>query len=279
MKVYISADIEGVTGLVAWSQCGRPDGQHYDYPFARRMMTHDVNAAIRGARAAGAGEIVVKDSHGSMKNLLIDELEQGVELISGFGSGTHGMMQGIDSSFTAVMLIGYHGMAGTLHGIMEHTISGGVHRLSINGTPSGELALSAGIAGFHGVPVVTVSSDQAGCLEAAGLLPGVETFATKFGLGRYMGRLLHPHETGPGIEAAAKRGLLAKRAKPFVTSGPIKITLEFNRSEDADLCATLTEVTRIDAYACEGVGDDFERAHRAVWNMIETASMGANANR
>ena len=93
MKVYISADIEGITGLVSWSHCGRGDSQRWDFPFARRMMTHDVNAAIRGAKAAGASEIVIKDSHGNSKNLLIDELEPGVRLVSGHGSGIDGMMQ------------------------------------------------------------------------------------------------------------------------------------------------------------------------------------------
>src|SRR5687768_14334167 len=99
MKVYISADIEGITGLVSWSQCSRPDGSSYDYQFARRMMTHDVNAAVRGARAAGATEVVIKDSHGNSKNLLIDGLEPGVQLVSGHGSGTDGMMEGIDDTF------------------------------------------------------------------------------------------------------------------------------------------------------------------------------------
>ena len=105
MKVYISADIEGVTGVVTWGQCGAPNSQHYDWAFARRMMTHDVNAAIRGARAGGATEIVVKDSHNVSLNLLIDELEPGVELISGSRPGPDGMMEGIDSSFNCCFLV------------------------------------------------------------------------------------------------------------------------------------------------------------------------------
>src|SRR5277367_1350336 len=108
MRVYISADIEGITGLVSWSQCSRPDGNSYDYPFARRMMTHDVNAAVRGARKGGATDIVIKDSHGNSKNLLIDELESGVHLVSGHGCGIDGMMEGIDAAFDAAMLVGYH---------------------------------------------------------------------------------------------------------------------------------------------------------------------------
>src|ERR1700733_200141 len=103
------------------------------------MMSHDVNAAIRGARAAGATQIVVKDSHGNSKNLLIDDLEPGIELVSGHGSGNDGMMMGIDDTFDAAMLIGYHAMAGTLGGIMEHTITGGVHRLWVNGILTGEM--------------------------------------------------------------------------------------------------------------------------------------------
>ena len=95
MKVFISVDIEGATGVASFSQCSRPDGSSYDYPFARRMLTGDVNAAIRGARAAGATEVVVKDSHAICKNLLIDELERDTQLISGMGAGTLGMMEGI----------------------------------------------------------------------------------------------------------------------------------------------------------------------------------------
>ena len=156
MKVFISADIEGVTGMVAWSQCGRPNSEHFDFRWAREMMTHDINAAIRGCRAAGATEIVVKDSHGNSKNLLVSDLEDGVSLVSGTGSHVDGMMTGIDDSFDACMLVGYHGMAGTLHGIMEHTISGQVHRMWLNGMPAGEIAMSTGLAGHYGVPLVMV---------------------------------------------------------------------------------------------------------------------------
>ncbi len=244
------------------------------------MMTHDVNAAVRGARAAGASEIVIKDSHGSMKNLLIDELEAGVQLVSGFGSGHDGMMQGIDESFDAALLIGYHAMAGTLGGIMEHTYSGGCHRLLINGQPAGEIALSAGIAATYGVPIAMISSDEAGCREAAALIPGLTTFTTKFGIGRYLGRLLHPSETGPGIEAAVQNALkYLANVKPWLPSNPVVISTEFNRSEDADSCAQLVGVNRIDAYTCEGHYETFHLAQQGALNMLEVASLGANANR
>lgn len=279
MKVYISADIEGITGLVSWAQCGRADGQHYDFPFARRMMTHDVNAAIRGARAAGATSILVKDAHGNSKSLLADELEPGTELFSGLGSGIDGMMQGLDSSFDAAFLVGYHAMAGTLGGIMEHTITGGIHRLSINGVPSGEMSLSAGVAGLYGVPLVMVSSDKAGCAEASSFWPWVRTAVVKEGIGRYMGRLLHPSDTGPLIERAASNALEnLSSARSWIVDEPATIRIEFNRAEEADICMRIVGVTRIDAYTVETTHSTYADAHQAAWSMFGLSGVGLRSN-
>ncbi len=277
MKVFISADIEGVTGMVAWSQCGRPSSEHFDFRWAREMMTHDVNAAIRGCRAAGATEIVVKDSHGNSKNLLVSDLEDGVSLVSGTGSHVDGMMTGIDASFDACMLVGYHGMAGTLHGIMEHTISGQVHRMWLNGMPAGEIAMSTGLAGHYGVPLVMVSSDAAGCAEASALVPGIATAVVKEGYGRYMGKLFHPSVTGPRIEAAAAEGLAKRGAvSPWMPAPPVQVRLEFNRSEEADIAEKCVGCTRYDAFTVEFIGASYHEAHRAARMMIATASMGAS---
>ena len=278
MKVYISADIEGITGLVSWSQCSRPDGKSFDYGFARRMITHDVNAAVRGARLAGATHIVVKDSHGNSKNILIEDLEPGVELISGHGSGTDGMMMGIDDTFDAAMLVGYHAMAGTTGGIMEHTITGGVHRLWVNGIETGEMGLSAGVAGRYGVPLVMVSSDAAGCREAEGLIPGVITTATKEGFGRYMGRLLHPSETGPAIERAAHDGIVNLPAiKPHLFEEPAHIKVEFNRAEEADMCARMIGISRAGGYSVEAAYPTYQEAHRVVWNLMALSFVGIDS--
>lgn len=280
MKVYISADIEGITGLVSWSQCSRPDGSSYDFGFARRMMAHDVNAAIRGARAAGATEIVVKDSHGNSKNLLIEDLEPGVRLVSGHGSGTDGMMEGIDGSFDAAMLVGYHAMAGTPHGIMEHTITGGVHRLRINGVPCGEIALSAGVAGMYDVPLVFISSDEAGCAEAAERIVGITTAAVKKGFGRYMGECLHPSHSSALIEARAQEALLrTPQVQPWLPAQPTTITVEFNTSEEADMVTKLVYANRLDAYTVEVTFDSYREAHRACWNMMAMSNQGIGAGK
>lgn len=278
MKVFISADIEGVTGLVSWSQCGRPDGQHYDYAWARERMTADVNAAIRGARAGGASEVWVKDSHNTMKNLLLDRLEPGTVLVSGTGATQGGMMTGLDRSFGAAMLIGYHAMAGTAEGIMEHTLTGYVHRLSLNGQPGGEIMLSAGMAGCFGVPIVTVSSDDKGCAEAQKLLPDVETAVVKFGLGRYMGRLLPPEKTEQAIFEAARRGVeKAPEIAPWLPESPVAIRIEFNRSEEADQAARYAPVKRIDGYTLEIECDTYALAHRTVWQLINHAGTASQS--
>lgn len=277
MRVYISADIEGITGLVSWSQCGGPNSSTYDFDFARRMMTHDVNAAIRGARAAGASLIVVKDSHGNSKNLLVDELEPGVELISGWGGGIDGMMVGLDGSFDACMLVGYHAMAGTLGGVMEHTITGGVHRLWVNDRESGEIGLSAGVAGRFGVPLVLVSSDEAGCSEASGLVPGVATAVTKYGLSRFMGRVLTPEVTGQRIAEAARSGLTGMRVQPFVWDEPTRIRVEFNRSEQASTCERLLGIRRVDGYSVAGEYPTYEEAHRLVWSLMTHSGAGLDS--
>ncbi len=276
MRVYISADIEGVTGVVTWGQAGAPSSTHYDWPHARKMMTHDVNAAIRGARAAGATRIVVKDSHGGGKNLLVSELEPGVELVSGSGSGVLGMMEGVDLGFDCAMLVGYHAMAGTAMGVMEHTISGNVHRYWINGMPAGEIAMSAAAAGVLGVPLVMVSSDQLGCDEAAALMPWVRTAVTKHGLGRYMGRLLHPSETGPLIERTAKEAVAnLSGARPWIPENPVTVRIEFNRSEECDVACQLLEWTRVDAYSIECAAPDWPTAHVASRRAMAAAGTGA----
>jgi D-amino peptidase len=278
VKVFISADIEGVTGVVSWSHCGRADSEHYDFPFARRMMTHDVNAAIRGARLAGAETIVVKDSHGNSKSLLIDELEPGVELISGHGAGIDGMMEGIDSSFQAALLVGYHGMAGTLGGIMEHTITGGIHRVHVNGVECGEVGLAAGVAGRYGVPTVFMSSDKAGCAEFQRFVPNASVAVVKEGFGRYMGKLSHPSVTGPLIETTVHRSLENPTSvQPVVFEGETTIKVEFNRAEEADMGAQLQDVSRLDAYTVELTRSSYLEAHRAVWVLVELSAQGIRA--
>lgn len=275
MKVFISVDIEGCTGVVGFSQCGRPDGQHYDYGFARRMMTHDVNAAIRGAREAGAKDVVIKDGHATCKNLLIDELLPGVHLISGIGGGKDGMMNGLDESFDAAVLIGYHAMAGVAKGMMEHALSGSIHRFWINGQAAGEIAASAAVAGAYNLPLVAVTSDEAGIQEARDILPHAAVYATKSGDARFMGTLKHPSETGKGIQAAVFDGCTRRMdIAPYVVKGPITIRAEFHKVEEADTAAMLEGVCRLDGYTVEFTRATWLDAHSAAYTVFMLASRG-----
>lgn len=287
MKVYISGDIEGITGIVSWSQAEGPTSDAYDFGFARRMYTHDINAAIRGARAAGAKRIVVKDSHGWCKNLLIDELEPGVELISGYGAMPCGMMEGIDgvthdvaqdaslgspaARFDAAVLIGYHAMAGK-PGLMSHALVGGLHRFWINGQEAGEIAYSAATAGAYGTPVVAVTSDDQGCAEASALNIGIQTYAVKRAMGHFMTRLKHPSETGPGIEKAVKEGVAtSKNVRPYRIEGKVSMKLQFQHANLAELAAMVPGVQKLDPYTLEWEGKDFLSA-AALAQMVFDAS-------
>lgn len=283
MNVFISADIEGITGVVTWGQAGAPNSDHYDWPHARAMMTHDVNAAVRGARSAGARRIVVKDSHGGGKNLLVSDLEDGVELVSGSGSGVLGMMEGVDSGFEGgfdcAFLVGYHAMAGTAEGVMEHTITGIVHRYWINDVPSGEIAMSVATAGVVGVPVVMVSSDLAGCNEAESAINGVRTANVKEGLGRYMATLLHPSDTGPLIEKAAADAVSSIKVKPWVPEEPVRVRIEFNRTEECDVACQMLGWVRSGAYIVDFKADDWPTAHIATRRAMAMGGTGAGSNR
>ncbi|MEQ1932989.1 MAG: M55 family metallopeptidase [Fimbriimonadaceae bacterium] len=274
MNIYISADMEGITGQVTWKACGAPSAEHYDFAFARRMMTHDVNAAIRGARRAGATRIVVKDSHGTSRNLLIDDLEPGVELISGEGAGADGMMHGIGDGFDAALLVGYHGMAGTDRGVMEHTITGGVHRIWLGDREVGEMALSALACGIYGVPIVMVSSDDAGCREGSAFFEGCATAVTKVGYGRYMARCLHPTETAPIIERAAMEGIDRRATVGRYLPTSLVGKIEFNRQEEADFACRMPGASKLDAYTVRFEGDSLENLHRGMRMLM---ALGMNA--
>jgi len=275
VRVFISVDIEGCTGIASFSQCGRPDSAHFDWPFARRMLHHDVNAAIRGARAAGATEIVLKDGHAHCRNLLVDLLEPGVKLISGANAGFDGMMTGLDGSFDAAMLIGYHAMAGAHLGMMDHALVGGLHRCWINGAEAGEIAASAALAGAHGIPLVCVTSDYAGCVEATTTIHGVRTYSTKRGFGRYAGEMRPPEETGPGIEKATRRGVADQKIiPPYRVSEPVTWRITFRTTNEADMASQLPASTRRDGYTIEFTRPDFISSHRDAYTVFALSIQG-----
>jgi D-amino peptidase len=228
LKVFISVDMEGITGITHWKEVSR-DGKDYDY--FRKIMTQETNAAIEGALAAGATEILVRDSHGSARNILPALLHKKAKLLRNWSGGPKSMMEGIDETYDGVVFIGYHAKAGTPDALLEHTMTGNVTDVSINGVSLPEAGVNALIAGVYNVPVVFVAGDQAICQQAKGLFGAVETVAVKEGIG---GSAIHHHPEvaqdmiRAGVEKAFKS---LDKYKPYKLTPPYTLVLKLKREE------------------------------------------------
>ena len=222
LKVFISVDMEGITGVVNWEETSR-DGKDYDY--FRRLMSLEANAAVEGALAAGATEVTVRDSHGSARNILPDLLHPRAKLIRDWSGGPHGMMDGIDDSYDAVIFIGYHARAGTPNALLEHTSSGNVLDFAINGISLPEAGFNALIAGVYGVPVAFVAGDSAICAQARDLFGGVETVAVKTGIGAAAFNV-HPDVAQDMIRSGVREALSdISRLRPYRLDAPYTLRL------------------------------------------------------
>src|SRR6266704_3409534 len=193
MRVHIISDMEGVAGIVKWEQVTGGDPM---YDEGRRLYTEEINAAVRGARAAGATEVVVMDCHGAGKawdfnSLVPDLLDPGCEYVvqHEWTEYTEFLEQGCD----AALFVGMHAMAGAPDGVMSHTVSGQAWQsLKFNGTLVGETGINAALCGHWDCPVLLVTGDRAVCRESTALLPGVTTVEVKEGLGRFSARSKTP---------------------------------------------------------------------------------------
>ncbi|PSN84691.1 hypothetical protein B9Q02_09200 [Candidatus Marsarchaeota G1 archaeon BE_D] len=263
-RVYISADMEGVTGVV--SQEDVTPGR-LNYERFRKLMTQDVNAAIEGAIDAGADEVLVNDSHGEMRNILIEELHPKASLISGFNKPLY-MMEGIDQNFDCVFFIGYHSMVGG-RGVLSHTFSG-ASRVLLNGRPTSEGEVNAMIAGYFGVPVTMVSGDQHTVSEIKEVLgEGVEGAVVKHAIDRYSARCLHPSVTREIIKKAAYRAFLkAKQISPYKPKPPITLEFEFLQPSMASRAAYLPFVEQLDARTVRVSANDAISAWRLFWSAL-----------
>jgi len=256
LKVLISVDMEGIAGVVN-SDHVSTSGK--DYNRARVWMTEEVNAAVRGALEAGATDIIVNDSHGGMRNVLIEKLHPEAQLTSG-SPKPYGMMQGIDESIDAVVFIGYHPKIGTLHGILAHTMSSArVFDISINGESMNEGSLNAYLAGYFGVPVVFVAGDKAVVDQLHEIVnPKIVGVAVKEGYTRQAARNLSLEKSRKLIQEGVKRALDNRSSMPlYVPSKPIKLEMEFYRSDYADQLDLIPGVKRVSGRKIEYTGDDY----------------------
>jgi D-amino peptidase len=244
MKVFISADMEGISGIAksAWTE-----SDDRDFSRARELMTGDVNAAIQGCLDAGADEIWVKDAHGGADNILIEKLLAPARLIQGWGHADR-MMEGIDASFDAAMLVGYHARVMTEDGTISHTMTGQTRGLWYNGVEIGESGISAAHAGAFGVPLVFISGDEALCREIAGFLgPHVSTAAVKSAYIRECVRMLPLDEARELIRSGVVAALTsAVPVKPWVPEPPIEVRYQFQTKRQAAKAAFVPTVEQVD---------------------------------
>ncbi|MDX6217070.1 MAG: D-amino peptidase [Frankiales bacterium] len=221
-KVYVSIDMEGVAGIASPDQV-LPGRLHYLE--GRRLMTAEANAVALGCFEAGVAEVLVNDSHGPMDNLLGEDLDPRVEYLVGTPK-RYAMVDQLDGSFDAMMLIGYHVDGSSVDGVLAHCYSGAAFaEVRLNGAPASELELNALVAGLHGVPVVLVSGDSQTCDLAAKSLPGVGTVAVKTGLGFRAARTLTPVAARDRLRQAAAEAVASISDRP-VPVVPDRLTLE-----------------------------------------------------
>ncbi len=262
MKVFISADMEGIGGIVSLEQTD-PEKGGQAYQEGRRLMTAEVNAAVEGCVGAGATEVVVADSHWNFRNLILEELHEAATPLQG-RPRPFSMMQGIDGTFDAAMFVGYHGMRGTARAILDHTYSGlRVQRVEINGRTVGEGGFNAHLAGHHGVPVVLVTGDSSLTKEMATTIPGIHTVAVKEAFGRYSAKSLHPKKARAEIQAEATRALNDRKSvQPLRATLPVIVEVEFANTGHADLAELVPGTKRTGPTVIQYRADDFPEAYR-----------------
>jgi len=252
-KVYISADMEGVAGVVTGDQLGPPG---FEYERFRGFMTDEVLAAIEGARAAGATEFLVSDSHGNGENLLIERFPKDVQIVRSWPRPL-AMMQGIDGTFEEALFVGYHASTTNPEGVRAHTMSSAhLADLRINGVSMPEAGLNAAIAGHYGVPVAMISGDDAIVKEAQALLGPIGGAVVKWSYGFHSARTLTPEAACDVIREAARRAIAEPRRKPFVVTVPVTLDLRFKNYRPAEVLAYLPIVERTDAHAIRFRGKD-----------------------
>jgi D-amino peptidase len=262
MKVYISVDAEGISGIYNLWQV-MPSGS--EYSFTRRMMANDVNAAVDGAFKAGAIQVIVNDAHNSGNNLLIDMLDERVDLISG-NVRPLGMAQGAELCADAAFFIGYHARKG-LTGVISHSYAyGSMVEMRLNGRVICEHDLIGHAVGMFGTPVVMLTGDNVTTSAACESVPGIYTVETKVCISDNAALCRHPKRVAGIISKAAEQALLNFKSdgiKPMRIAGDITIDVRFSSATQATLALMAPNTSRIDENQVSFFGPDYETAYKA----------------
>jgi D-amino peptidase len=271
LKIYISADMEGVVGVVSNEQLG-PQG--FEYARFREFMTQEVNAAIQGAIAGGATEIVISDSHGNGQNLLIEKLPSNVMVVRSWPRPL-GMMQGIDETFSGAIFIGYHTGTTNLEGVRAHTLSSArLADVKLKGVSVSEAGINAAIAGHFNVPIIMVSGDDAVVKETTALLGNIEGAVVKWASGFHSARTMTPEASYELIRQKAQRAVTRVREfKPYKLLAPIELDVRFKNYRPSEVLSYLSIVERTDAHSIRFVGKDIVEVSKFL-TFINTYELG-----
>src|ERR687893_732242 len=233
MKIYISADMEGVAGVVPAEQLG-PAG--FEYARFREFMTLEVLAAVEASFEAGATEVLVSDSHGNGQNILIERLPKNVTVVRSWPRPLM-MMQGIDSGFDGAIFIGYHSGTTNPEGVRAHTISSArLADVRLNGASVPEAGVNAAIAGHFGVPVIMVSGDDAAVKETQALLGDVEGAVVKWAYGFHSARTMTPEAARDLIREKVRRAVgRIKDFKPYKIKTPVTLDVRFKNYRPSEV--------------------------------------------
>ena len=254
LKIFISADMEGVVGAVTAEQL-RPGG--FEYERFRGFLTAEVNAAIEAARAAGATEIVVADSHGNGQNLLIERLPEDVTVVRS-SPREFRMMGGIDDTFDGVIFLGYHAGTANMDGVRAHTFSSAnITGLRLNGIEMSEGSMNAAIAGHFGVPVIMVSGDDVAVAENRAVIGDIEGAVVKRALGFHSAESLTPEAAYEVIRSSTAAAIgRIDDFEPYVLDTPIVMELRLKHYQPVELLGYLSNVERIDSHTIRYTGAD-----------------------
>lgn len=254
LKIFISADMEGVVGVVSDAQIG-PGG--FEYERFRGFMTAEVNACIEAAREAGATEILIADAHGNGQNLLIERLPDDVMLVRSWPRPM-GMMEGIDSSFDGVIFLGYHASTANERGVRAHTFSSAsVTAVRLNGMSMSEASVNAAIAGHFGVPVIMVSGDNVAVAETQVIIGDVEGAVVKWAKGFHSAQTLMPEAAYRVIRDRTKAAIeRIDEFEPYVLETPLRLELSLKHYRPVELLSYLPNVERVNSHTVRFVGQD-----------------------
>jgi D-amino peptidase len=259
-KVFISADMEGISGISASDQLSASGAE---YGRSRKMMADDVNAAIRGARRGGATEIVVNDSHGSMRNLRLEDLDPQVRLIS-HSFKKSGMMEGLDESFAAVVFVGYHAKAGHPGGLFAHTGSGVVRDVRVNAQSLGEGGLNTLVAAWYGVPVVAVTGDDIAVKQVAETATMAKTVAVKRAINPRAVELRPFREVHGEIEEAVYAGVRDAKKIPPQRAASYRVEVQFQDLAIPEVAQNLPSMERPSPDTIAFTADSMPRAYTLI---------------